>query len=63
MAGSDEVDDNRLAGRTPRSPRREPNPEPPLLADDEIDPASDDDTDIEAVTKLMGFLRRTDDGV
>lgn len=56
MAGSDEVDDNRLAGRTPRPPRREPHPEPPVLADDETDPAPDD-TDIEAVTKLMGFLR------
>lgn len=62
MAGSDEVDDNRLAGRTPRPARREPNPEPLVLADDEADTSSDD-TDIEAVTKLMGFLRRTDDGV
>jgi hypothetical protein len=62
MPGSDEADDNRLAGRTPRSPRREPNPEPSELADDEVD-AADGDTDIEAVTKLMGFLRRPDDGV
>ncbi len=55
MAGSDEVDDNRLAGRTPRSPRREPNSEPPVLADDDADPAPD--ADIDAVTRLMGFLR------
>jgi hypothetical protein len=56
MAGSDEVDDNRLAGRMPRAAQREVNPEPPVSADDEADTASDD-TDIEAVTKLMGFLR------
>jgi hypothetical protein len=62
MAGSDDVDDNRLAGRTPRTARREPTPEPSGLADDEVDTAPED-TDIEAVTKLMGFLRGTDDGV
>lgn len=56
MPGSDEADDNRLAGRTPRPPRREPNPEPAELVDDEAEDLPDD-TEIEAVTKLMGFLR------
>lgn len=56
MAGSDELDDNHLAGRTPRPPRREPIPEPSVLADGETE-VLPDDTEIEAVTRLMGFLR------
>ena len=54
MAGSDEVEDNRLVERLPRPPRREPLVDAPEVADEPDVPA---DQDIEAVTKLMGFLR------
>ncbi|HEX6568028.1 MAG TPA: hypothetical protein VF015_02655 [Acidimicrobiales bacterium] len=57
MTGTDESDDSRLAGRTPRAPRRE-------LGDDVTDDDGDgpDDHEIEAVNRLMGFLRSTDEG-
>jgi hypothetical protein len=53
MAGTGESDDNRLAGRTPRVPRREPGDEVP-----EGEPeAAPDDQEIDAVNRLLGFLR------
>lgn len=58
MAGTDETDDSRLTGRLPRAPRGSTertaaaaDPEPDLDLPDE---------EIEAVTKLMGFLRSTE---
>jgi len=65
MAESDVPDDHRLAGRTPRSVRPGPpdaRPVPAHGADDEPDDADADDGDdqIDAVTRLMGFLRSTD---
>jgi hypothetical protein len=65
MAESDESDDHRLAGRTRRSSR----PGPPDVRPgrrptglDEGPGATEDDADdhIDAVTRLMGFLRSTD---
>ena len=54
MTGSDEVEDNRLVERLPRPPRREPLADTPEAVDEPDLPV---DQDIEAVTKLMGFLR------
>jgi hypothetical protein len=65
MAESDESDDDRLAGRTPRSPRPGPSldvrPGRSTRLDEEPG-ATDDDTDdqIDTVTRLMGFLRSTE---
>jgi hypothetical protein len=65
MAERDESDDHRLAGRTRRGTR--PGPAAGVRPDRETgrseDPgATEDDTDdqIDAVTRLMGFLRSTD---
>lgn len=72
MAGTDEADDNRLIGRMPRPARRSavggaraPRGDADLGAGDS-DGDSDgdeapDDQEIDAVTRLMGFLRGTDD--
>jgi len=62
MAESDEPDDHRLAGRTPRT-RAAARPDDRTAVDaDADDPGDDtpDDQDIDAVTRLMGFLRSTD---
>ncbi len=72
MAGTDEADDNRLIGRMPRPARRSAVGDargPCGDADrDDGDCDSDGDSDeaphdqeIDAVTRLMGFLRGTDD--
>jgi hypothetical protein len=58
MAGTDEADDNRLTGRLPRAPRSGTD-SPDADAEPELD--LPDDHEIETVTKLMGFLRSTDD--
>jgi hypothetical protein len=62
MAESDESDDHRLAGRTPRSPRPGPPPDirPGRATELDEEPEDDDDEHIDAVTRLMGFLRSTD---
>lgn len=54
MAGTDDFDDNRLAGRTPRAPRPEVVDEAPAADDDADGP---DDQEIDAVNRLLGFLR------
>lgn len=56
MAGRDDAEDNRLAGRVARTPRPEVI-DTVAAADD--DPAPDDQ-ELEAVTRLLGFLRSTD---
>ncbi len=58
MAGTDDIDDNRLAGRTPRSPRHDVVDEAPAVDDDADGP---DDHEIDAVNRLMGFLRGSED--
>jgi hypothetical protein len=60
MAESDESDDHRLAGRTPRSSR--PTPDIRTTSGADLDDTGDGDADdeIDAVTRLMGFLRSTD---
>jgi hypothetical protein len=62
MAESDVPDDHRLAGRTPPHPPPGPPPDirpaPATELDDE--PEDDADDQIDAVTRLMGFLRSTD---
>jgi hypothetical protein len=62
MAESDESDDHRLAGRTPRSSRPGPPPDSRTTPGPDLDDAGGDDADdqIDAVTRLMGFLRSTD---
>jgi hypothetical protein len=62
MAESDVPDDHRLAGRTPRSVRPGPPDARPVPAHGPDDEPDDDDGDdqIDAVTRLMGFLRSTD---
>jgi hypothetical protein len=57
MAGTDDADPNRLAGRRHKPPRRDE--EPPHQAEAEDDTTADDE--IDTVTKLMGFLRRDGD--
>jgi hypothetical protein len=59
MVGTDDADDNRLAGRMPKAPRREATDQPAPVVDDEAD--VHDDQEIEAVNRLMGFLRRPDE--
>lgn len=55
MAGRDDAEDNRLAGRVARTPRPEAvDPGPPA---DDVTP---DDQEMEAVTRLLGFLRSSD---
>jgi hypothetical protein len=62
MAESDVPDDHRLAGRTPRSPRPGPPDTRSAPVADLDDTPDDDDAEeqIDAVTRLMGFLRNTD---
>jgi hypothetical protein len=62
MAESDVPDDHRLAGRTPRNPRPGPPPDSRPAPATELDEEPEDDADdqIDAVTRLMGFLRSTD---
>jgi hypothetical protein len=56
MAGRDDAEDKRLAGRVARTPR------PEVI--DAVAPADDDlasdDHELEAVTRLLGFLRSSD---
>jgi hypothetical protein len=62
MAGIDDADAHPLAGRQARGARhdgaraehRPDGPETAPIADDEDGP---DETDLDAVTRLMGFLR------
>lgn len=57
MTGRD-VGDNPLVGRTPRVPRRDEDE----AADDAAETESaDEGQDLETVTKLLGFLRGTDE--
>ncbi|HEX6418933.1 MAG TPA: hypothetical protein VFZ77_10570 [Acidimicrobiales bacterium] len=56
MAGSGDADDSRLAGRTPRPARRAPD-EVEDAAEDEAGP---DDEEMDAVNRLLGFLRGED---
>jgi hypothetical protein len=69
MAATEESDDNRLTGRMPMPPRRrsatdDAPPVDPAGAVDDDDPAEpSDDHEIDAVSRLMGFLRSTDDEV
>ena len=61
MVESDESDDHRLAGRMPRTPRPGPPDTRPAPAADPDDPPEDEaDDQIDAVTRLMGFLRSAD---
>jgi hypothetical protein len=61
MAESDEPDDHRLAGRTPRSVRPgPPDARPGHASGPDHEPDDDADDQIDAVTRLMGFLRSTD---
>ncbi|HKY64824.1 MAG TPA: hypothetical protein VJM49_00575 [Acidimicrobiales bacterium] len=60
MAATDDADETRLAGRIPRPPRRDDrsadrSDPPDAAADDE-----GDDDELDAVTKLLGFLRDSD---
>lgn len=75
MVGSHEAEENRLTGRVARAPRPRPTELLPTVetgsADEAEAPAGDlpdDDPpvaaaepEIETVTKLMGFLRSSDD--
>lgn len=56
MAGRDDAEDNRLAGRVARTPRPEVV-DAVAPAEDELAP---DDQELEAVTRLLGFLRSSD---
>lgn len=75
MVGSHEADDNRLTGRVARAPRRRPTEHLPVVeagpvedteteaedapgADPAVAPA---EPEIETVTRLMGFLRNSED--
>jgi hypothetical protein len=55
MSGTDEVEDIRLPGRVPRSGTR------PRHTGPDLDALGRDDEDIETVTRLVGFLRDTDE--
>ena len=56
MAGTDDADPGRLAGRRPRSPRHdEDRVGLPGASED-----ATDDEEINAVNKLLGFLRHGD---
>ncbi|MBN2622940.1 MAG: hypothetical protein JXA83_06220 [Acidimicrobiales bacterium] len=62
MTGRD-VGDNPLVGRTPRRPRRDEDEavgETAETASAETETV-DQDQDLETVTKLLGFLRGTDE--
>jgi hypothetical protein len=65
MAGSGEHDGHRLIGRVRRAGRRNVGDRAPDdvdgdgTSDDQVDPPAD--TDLSAVDRLMGFLRRDDD--
>jgi hypothetical protein len=61
MAESDEPDDHRLAGRTPRGvPPGPPDAGPVHASGPDDEPDDDADDQIDAVTRLMGFLRSTE---
>lgn len=75
MVGSHEGEDNRLTGRVARAPRPRPTELLPTVetgAVDEVEvspgdtsvedpPVAAAEPEIETVTKLMGFLRSSDD--
>jgi hypothetical protein len=60
MADSDESDDHRLTGRTPRPRPGPPDTRPAPAAD--LDDTTEDESEeqFDAVTRLIGFLRSTD---
>jgi hypothetical protein len=58
MAESEESDDHRLAGRMPRH-MRAPGPDDDPSADEEDD-GEDGENQLDAVNRLLGFLRSTD---
>jgi hypothetical protein len=77
MVGSHEADDNRLTERVTRAPRARPTDHLPVVesgpAGEAAAPPEDDaaeapaavvpaEPEIETVTRLMGFLRNSDDG-
>jgi hypothetical protein len=57
MAGTDDADDGRLAGRRPPAPRRA---EAAADQDGRSDEAIEDE-EIDTVNRIMGFLRGDDD--
>ena len=61
MAGTDESDDSRLTGRMRRARRRRVDDTRAVDGDAGDGEPGPDDHEIEAVTKLMGFLRDSDD--
>ena len=59
MAGTDDADETRLAGRIPRPPRRDDrSADAPDAGDAALD--GDEGEELDTVTKLMGFLRDSD---
>ncbi len=58
MAGTEDADPSRLAGRRSKPPLHDEAGAPQVEAED--DTTADDE--IDTVTKLMGFLRRDADG-
>jgi hypothetical protein len=63
MAGSGERDGHRLIGRVRRDvgdEAHDADDDDGGTGDDRVD--APDDTDLSAVNRLMGFLRRDDDG-
>ncbi len=58
MADSEESDDHRLAGRMPRH-MRAPGPDDDQAPDEEVDDEGGDGQ-LDAVNRLLGFLRDTD---
>jgi hypothetical protein len=65
MVESDESGDDRLAGRRTRSshtdaPASGPAAAAPRPGDERAEDDDDDDDQIDAVTRLMGFLRSTE---
>ena len=58
MAESEESDDHRLAGRMPRH-MRAPGPDDDQSADEEDDD-EDGENQLDAVNRLLGFLRSTE---
>jgi hypothetical protein len=61
-AGSDDADPGRLTGRRSAPPARGAA-DARAPEDLDADREADDDADIEAVTRLMGFLRGDEDEV
>jgi hypothetical protein len=59
MAETDEADDNRLIGRMPKAPRRDVTDKARDTGDDET--GGRDDHEIDAVNRLLGFLRGTEE--